>query len=546
MRMDRIYAFLLAAFMMTACVDTPEIEFGVDVDELSVPAEGGVRTVNITVDGEWVVSTSKPWIVFSPANGRGTQECQVSIDSTLLFEKRRDTIRIQNVTSSEIKEFYVEQDGFERMITLKSTQVDVADFAEYDKRHFEVEVESNVDFDVVLNEEAKAWLSQPEAKLKLDRGARPRRSVIRFDWKVNSRDHERIADVVFEPKDDILMDRHDGLKVVQKAALPIPAGTHEGDSLALIAISRALGSFTEWDTSEKMEHWDYVKLDAEGRVKSVQFFLFKTKEPLPFEVQYLTAAEELIFFSNANHHLNSLDTGEWITKLTQLKRLTISAYGLTSLHPDFVNLKNLEYLNLSSNCFQEIPEILDPENFPNLHSLHLNANMRNAVTDLSNDIRENIGGFVDDNLATETGVNSFKRILKWEKLDTLRLSINYLQGELPDMRDEGLDDWTFEELKDSLAVGLTELPECLQNIPKVLPNASYFAINGNRLSGSLPDWLLYHPKMDLWVPFSLVFPQHGKDRNGVAAGFDNEPTSLEYYYEQAYPNKKFNTYSKEK
>lgn len=52
MRMDRIYAFLLAAFMMTACVETPEIEFGVDVDELSVPAEGGVRTVNITVDGE--------------------------------------------------------------------------------------------------------------------------------------------------------------------------------------------------------------------------------------------------------------------------------------------------------------------------------------------------------------------------------------------------------------------------------------------------------------------------------------------------------------
>ena len=542
MRMDRIYAFLLAAFMMTACVETPEIEFGVDVDELSVPAEGGERTVNITVDGEWVVSTSKPWIVFSPANGRGTQECQVSIDSTLLFEKRRDTIRIQNISSSEIKEFYVEQDGFERMITLKSTQVNVADFAEYDKRHFEVEVESNVDFDVVLNEEAKAWLSQPEAKLKLDRGARPRRSVIRFDWKVNSRDHERIADVVFEPKDDILMDRHDGLKVVQKAALPIPAGTHEGDSLALIAISRALGSFTEWDTSEKMEHWDYVKLDAEGRVKSVQFFLFKTKEPIPYEVQYLTAAEELIFFSNANHQLNSLDTGEWITKLTQLKRLTISAYGLTSLHPDFVNLKNLEYLNLSSNCFQEIPDMLTPDNFPNLHSLHLNASRRNAVSDLSNDIREDIGGFVDDDLSTEKGMRSFKRLLKWEKLDTIRLSINYLQGELPDMRDEELECWTFEELKDSLDVGFTELPENMRDLPKVLPNATYFAINGNRLSGKIPDWMLYHPKMDLWIPFSLVFPQDGKDRKGTKAGFDNEPASLEYYYEY-YVNKKYNTYS---
>ena len=186
--------------------------------------------------------------------------------------------------------------------------------------------------------------------------------------------------------------------------------------------------------------------------------------------------------------------------------------------------------------------MLTPDNFPNLHSLHLNASRRNAVSDLSNDIREDIGGFVDDDLSTEKGMRSFKRLLKWEKLDTIRLSINYLQGELPDMRDEGLECWTFEELKDSLDVGLTELPENMRDLPKVLPNATYFAINGNRLSGKIPDWMLYHPKMDLWIPFSLVFPQDGKDRKGTKAGFDNEPASLEYYYEY-YVNKKYNTYS---
>ena len=542
MRLERIFVFLAAASIMAACVRTPEVEFGVDTDELYVPAEGGVRVVNLSIDGQWVASTSKPWITFSPANGKGSMECKVSIDSTLLFEKRRDTIRIQNVNTLEIREFYVEQDGFEHQITLKNTRVDIEDFAEYDKRYFEVEVMANVEFDAVLSEEARSWLSFSEFKLDLDRGARPRRSVIRFDWKVNSRDYERIADVVFVPKNDAPLGIHEGLKVVQKAAQPIPVGTHEGDSLALIAINRALGGFAEWDTSERLEHWDYVKLDENGRVKGVQFFLFKTKEPIPYEVQYLTAAEELIFFSNANHQLNSLDTGEWITKLTQLKRLTISAYGLTSLHPDFVNLKNLEYLNLSSNCFQEIPDMLTPDNFPNLHSLHLNASRRNAVSDLSNDIREDIGGFVDDDLSTEKGMRSFKRLLKWEKLDTIRLSINYLQGELPDMRDEGLECWTFEELKDSLDVGLTELPENMRDLPKVLPNATYFAINGNRLSGKIPDWMLYHPKMDLWIPFSLVFPQDGKDRKGTNAGFDNEPASLEYYYEY-YVNKKYNTYS---
>jgi len=274
-------------------------------------------------------------------------------------------------------------------------------------------------------------------------------------------------------------------------------------------------------------------------VRYVQFFMFKTQESIPFEIQYLTAAEEIVIYSNANQFLRSLDTGEYISKLTQLKRLTIGAYGLVSLHPDFVNLKNLEYLDLSSNCFEEIPEILTPENFPNLHSLVMNANQRHTIYDLSNDTRENIGGLVADHLGTAGGMNSFKRILKWNKLDTLRLSVNYLQGELPDMKNEGLPEWTFEELKDSLAVGAVELPEQLVGLPKVLPDTKFFAINFNRFTGMIPDWLLYHPKLDIWMPYSLVFSQEGKTKDGKNAGFFNEPVSLDYYYD-IYVSKEFN------
>ena len=179
--------------------------------------------------------------------------------------------------------------------------------------------------------------------------------------------------------------------------------------------------------------------------------MFKTQEAIPYEIQNLTAAEEINIFSNANTFLLSLDTGEYITKLPDLKRLTIGSYGLVTLHPDFVNLKNLEYLDLGSNNFESIPDILTPENFPNLRTLILNANKRHEIYDLSNNQRENLGGFVKDNLSTPEGMESFKRLLKWNRLDTLVLSVNYLQGELPDMKNEGLPVWTFEELKDSLA-----------------------------------------------------------------------------------------------
>ena len=548
--MKKIFGIIISiALAAVSCINADsDLKFGVETgtedNNMTVGPEGGVKTFNVTSSGEWVVMTESPWITVSPANGRGAAECTISIDSTLAFTQREGVVRIQSLSNSDEKhDFNVLQAGFEPMISLEKQIVEVADFADFDSRKFDVLVKSNVDFEVQIPEEAKAWLSYEKSSLNLDRGARPRTSRIHFEWRVNSRDLERKAEVNFVPLETVNMGRHDALKVVQKAALPIPVNTPQGDSLAILAISRALGMFTEWDTAEKMEHWNNVKLwkdgPNKGRVRYVQFFMFKTKEVIPYEVQYLTAAEELVFYSNANHFLLNLDTGEHITKLTDLKRLTIGAYGLTSLHPDFVNMKSLEYLDLGANCFEAIPEILTPENFPNLHALVLSANQRHTIYDLSNDTRENIGGFIQDDLRTEKGMNTFKRILKWNQLDTIRLSVNYLQGQLPDMMDEGLPEWTFEELKDSLATGVTEMPEKLVGLPKVLPNTSFFAINFNRFTGVLPDWLLYHPRLDQWVPYSLIFSQEGKSKDGKNAGFVNEPVSLDYYYD-IYKNKKYN------
>ncbi|MBO5312026.1 MAG: hypothetical protein J6A91_08245 [Bacteroidales bacterium] len=548
MKYINIVSVVLAFLVISACQQEEEIAFGVEVGtedgNIKIGPEGGQKTIKVSAQEEWAALTETPWIMVSPANGRGTQECHISIDSTIVNVERKGAVRIQNLKTGDKKDFSITQEGFEYQIVLDDPEVEIEDFAGYESRSFDVEVMANVDFDVVLPSDSENWLSFTKSELVLDRGVRPRKVKVHFDWKVNSRDTQRAAKVEFKPLEQVEIARHDTLNVVQKGAQPIPAGTPAGDSLAVLAISRALNMYTEWNTAEKMEHWNNVRVwkdgPDKGRVRYVQFFIFNTKEPLPYEVQYLTAAEEIVFYSNANQFLKSLDTGEYITKLTQLKRLTIGAYGLTSLHPDFVNLKNLEFLDLSSNCFQTIPEILTQENFPKLHSLILNANQRYSIYDLSNDNRENIGGFVDDK-----GLRRFKDILKWNNLDTLRLSVNYLQGEIPDMEYEGLPEWTFEDLKDSLATSRTSLPEELVGLPKVLPDTKFFAINFNRFTGRLPDWLLYHPNLDLWIPYSLIFSQEGKTKEGKNAGFTNEPVSLDYYY-NIYPNKKFNPNRKDK
>jgi hypothetical protein len=520
-------------FAFASCVNEPEVDFGVDTGSetgvIEVGPEGGVHTIKISSPGDWVAMTQEPWMTISPANGKGSVECKVIIDSTLKVDTRMGVIRIQPLNDTENKEFTVSQKGFDYQIVAEKNEVSIADYAAFGSRSFDVVLNSNIDFDVVIPENAQNWLSYKKSELVLDRGARPRNVKVSFEWKVNSRAEQRVAEVKFQPKENVTLGRNDVLKVSQGAAEEIPVGTIKGDSLSLIAINRAIGSWQEFDTAEKMENWSNVEVwkdgPNKGRVRKVNFYLFYTKEPIPYEVQNLTALEDLSFYGNTNTFLLNLDTGEHVSKLTQLKRLVIGAYGLTSLHPSFVNLKNLESLNLNGNNFDAVPAVLTPDNFPNLKSLNLTGCTRSTVYDLSNTVKKNIGGFIEENGFPE-------RLLKWDNLDTLRLSVNYLQGELPSMENHAK--WTAEEVH-----ATDTLPDRLIGLPKVLPNTRLLSINLNRLYGDAPDWLLYHPNLDLWVPFSLVFYQEGRASNGTQAGFSNEPVSLDYYY-QEYKNKKLN------
>ncbi len=515
------------AFASCTPAEAP-VDFGIDTDVVNIGPDGGESIINVASSDEWIASTDAPWIAVSPANGRGSVRCEVVVDSTLSSTARTGYVRIENLVDGTRKEIAVNQEGYPYVIEIKEPEVSISNFAGYDDRSFEVVVRTNVDFDVAIPDTV-GWISNKDYKVELERGVRPRNVRVRFDWKVNSIPAERMAQISFVPKaDTLVLARQDVLKVTQQASELIEPGTREADSLAIVGISRALDLWGAWENPEPMDNWKNVRLWEErdpgctpekvGRVKYASFFIFSTKEGLPYEVQYLTEAEELYFYSNSNSFLYSINPGEYITKLTQLKRLTIGAYGLTELPESFTNLKNLEYLNLSGNNFQEIPDILTKENFPKLHSLNINANQRNMIYDLSNTVAKNFGGLYD-----EPGFPRY--LLEWEELDTLILSVNYLQGSIPDMEDYDVR-WTEADI-----AAADSLPPALIGTPKVLPNMKHLAINLNRLTGEAPFWLLYHPALDWWIPYIFIFSQEGKDVNGNSAGFSNEPASLTYYYD---------------
>ena len=541
MKLKSYIAVSLCAFALAGCSDDDKkIGVTVDGDAIEIGAEGGTRNIKVTADDAWIATTNDPWITISPANGRGSAQCRIIIDSALRNEPRQGIVRIQNQNDwEERRDITVSQDGYDYAITLDDKEINVSNYAAYDDRSFDVRVKTNVDFDIEIPEEAQAWLTAGDYKVELDRGLRPREVTVRFNWGINSRDTERNAVVKFRPKDEVTLARQDELSVNQNAAEPIEEDTRAGDSVALLAIARSLNMWESWETNEKMDNWDNVVLWEEGmdgytpekagRVKFARFSTFGTKEGLPFEVQYLTAADELVFFSNTNWTTFDLSTGEYITKLGQLRRLTISGYGLVDLDPDFKNLKNLESLDISVNNFEKIPEVLTKENFPKLHALYLNTCQRGVIYDLSNTTTTHFGGLFEE---TDQTREFPRRLLEWDNLDTLTLSVNYLQGRIPDMKDYA-QKYTQADIS-----AADSLPQALVGTPKVLPNIKRFSINLNRLTGELPEWLRHHPALDWMDPFTLVFTQEGKDQDGKLAGFTNEPVNLDEYY-RFYEGKKY-------
>ena len=490
-----IYLMTLAAvFCTVACnPEMQDIELAFDTDQIEIGPEGGVRTLKLSVSEEWVAMTNEPWIAFSPANGKGSEECRIIIDSTLLFTKRDDVVRI-STASGDYKEITIVQDGFEPTITPKQTVVEIADFDVRDKRKFEVVVNTNVDFEKPADTE---WLSCKMSDLVLDRGARPRNVTLTFEWKVNPNAGEREEIVKLLGGVDGLT--AEGLFTVKQGGAPDIESfkdTPAGDSLALLSISRFLGCWSEYDTGVKMERWEgvevYEKGPNKGRVKSAQFIFFETDEQLPYAVKYLTAADELYFFSNVNAFMKELSLGEDICSLTNLRRLTMFSYGLTEIPDAIQNMTNLRYLDLGGNNFRSIPKSL--QNCKNLTALFLTSNQRGVVTDLSNTIRTDVelGGLINEYDEVSTGTSTGapgetckkqfpKWILKWNQLDTLRLSVNYLQGVLPsdeELLEAGFEAWDVENpatftsevtLSDSLS---TEGINFFKNnrIPKVLPD----------------------------------------------------------------------------
>ena len=487
---------VLATGLFTACSDKDDVDIpgglALDKEEIAIGPQGGTEQIAIAASQDWVANTSEPWLMLSPANGVGSVEGTIKVDSTLSNTLRSTELSFQGA-NGQSRKLTITQFGYGKQIFLKDPVVEIENSDSYDNRAFESLISANVeckigkieysfegdmtDAEKAENEsEREGWLlnKKDEDKLTgtnlgivLDRKYRPRSVKFKFRWAMNVVPAVRVAKVHLVPvkAEDQLVDADgkpidDVILTVRQKAAPKIEDNRAGDSLSVIMINQKLGSIATFDSSDNMRNWsgvtlweatdDFVKAHPEalGRVRSVKFSMFNLKsgETLPKEVGNLKFLESFSVAANENNQIREVNLGDEICSLKYLKNLTVQAYGLTQLPAGFAKLgSSLETLNLVSNNFNklsDITNIVNEKNFPKLRNLILYAQRRtDVVINLASLGEMNASGvYVYNNYpiglygkvnAGTADRQALLKLLTWDKLNTLELSYCFLEGELP-------------------------------------------------------------------------------------------------------------------
>ena len=116
-----IYRFALvcaSALAVFSCKEPAPVDFNLDTDLIEIGPAGGVKTINVSSEDNWIATVQEPWITISPANGVGSIECRVIIDSALAVTQREAVVRIENLVTKDRKDFKVKPNGFDYQIVL--------------------------------------------------------------------------------------------------------------------------------------------------------------------------------------------------------------------------------------------------------------------------------------------------------------------------------------------------------------------------------------------------------------------------------------------
>lgn len=497
--------------------------FSVDQTEMQFSNNGGIIELKVATGQTWTAEAEDDWCMVSPATGVGSGVCVIKADSSYLYKERTGWVIFYS-DKGDLAEVLIKQYGYEPTIDFTEAEVTVPSYAAPEKAYVDVEAIANVPFEVVIPEEAKAWLTLDGGSTYTPSTTIPRKQKFRFKFKTYTDfDADRIAEVQFNQKS--ASTRASGetsmlnkiVKITQEKA-PVIIPSREGDSLAVLAITRVINGGMGFSTSRPITHWDNIVVEertydyknpitgvtikdsTELRVVGFRLSMIDTDESIPYQIKYLTELETFAAIANSNAYRKKIALGAEITTLTKLKSISLMGYGIQTLPAEMANMQSLEELDLNGNTIlslESIKDVLlglkDKLKYLDIGGNRVSGSVMNLSTDIPRDEKLETIGLGGDLTKYDWLFRDMKA------LEELHMSYNYFYGSIPDL----------DDVKDG-----------------ILPNMKYLTLNLNRLTGKVPNWILYHKYLACWNPFLLLFNQEGYDNKGALAGFTNAPTKF--------------------
>ena len=497
--------------------------FSVDQTEMQFSNNGGTIELKVATGQTWTAEAEDDWCMVSPATGVGSGVCVIKADSSYLYKERTGRVIFYS-DKGDLAEVLIKQYGYEPTIDFTEAEVTVPSYAAPEKAYVDVEAIANVPFEVVIPEEAKAWLTLDGGSTYTPSTTIPRKQKFRFKFKTYTDfDADRIAEVQFNQKS--ASTRASGetsmlnkiVKITQEKA-PVIIPSREGDSLAVLAITRVINGGMGFSTSRPITHWDNIVVEertydyknpitgvtikdsTELRVVGFRLSMIDTDESIPYQIKYLTELETFAAIANSNAYRKKIALGAEITTLTKLKSISLMGYGIQTLPAEMANMQSLEELDLNGNTIlslESIKDVLlglkDKLKYLDIGGNRVSGSVMNLSTDIPRDEKLETIGLGGDLTKYDWLFRDMKA------LEELHMSYNYFYVSIPDL----------DDVKDG-----------------ILPNMKYLTLNLNRLTGKVPNWILYHKYLACWNPFLLLFNQEGYDNKGTLAGFTNAPTKF--------------------
>lgn len=147
---------LAAALSLAACEQEKVDALTVVSSEIKVTQFGGTQTVSFNTNSAWTASADKEWITLDAESGAaGDASIKITVAPSTEMEARTGTV---TVLAGDVKTVFTVSQSYVEVFDAGSV-IDV----DANAQQVAINVTANVDYDVMVDEDAKGWISSPQA-----------------------------------------------------------------------------------------------------------------------------------------------------------------------------------------------------------------------------------------------------------------------------------------------------------------------------------------------------------------------------------------------